>query len=766
MTAISYPLLDVFWTMLWFFWFFIWIWLLIYVLGDVFQSRDLSGWGKAGWVIFLIILPLLGVLVYLIFRGGSMQVRRRRQDADQQEQAFRDYVQEAASSSSPAEELVKLADLRDRGVIAPEEFEREKVVLLHLAQQEGALRRQHEEQRYLQPSGVHVEEVEDQLSTDRLADDAQTYVNVGLDVIDLPGRNRSTQPLMRGDTVWLWVEIGPRSVDAVEGQISAIEPQHLVVGQELEVVFFPDEELALTPVPAIGRFRIAPGELFPVTRRMTTTFGAGRSEDALLAHRLYARLKVPSSVGSWRIRCGVFLKGVLVHVQQLTLPVGDGALPSVRTTFRLLSRFQAPDDFASLRTPTLTIYSNAGVASHEFSFYLPDQHQAAYVKQFALDASVVESLTEVARRSLRMVSWGDDSDGIKKDSRFPQQGDGTFGSASQAADALIELAVAGGNLWLAFANRMSKDQGFHTELRERMGGMGTVQLSLKDSPDLVVPLQLLYDRRLDTSQPHFLRLCAPSAAWLEARVGDPPCLSNPCPSLMGDDPDLQVCIGGFWGVRHAISMNPAQRPCDLVSSVPSTSPPPATVAMCTDSDVTARWATHEENLRTLMSFSHTPAFTSTDVFTSMQQNRSVLLYFLAHLDYANGVPRIVMTDSQPKGALNAATVDLEDMHLCAQQPVVFINACASAAMSPQRLLGLVEAFFRSGAGGAVGTEVKVFVDLAISFAEEMLAAYTAGVALGEALRRARVEMLRLRNPLGFAYIGFGLHDLRLTIDAQ
>jgi Short C-terminal domain len=128
--ASSYPLLDVFWTMLWFFLFFIWIWLLITVFVDLFRSHDLSGWGKAGWAIFVIILPLLGVPFYLIFRGGSMHDRQM-QDAANQEQQFRTYVQQAASSSSStADELTKLADLRDRGVITPEEFEQQKASLL------------------------------------------------------------------------------------------------------------------------------------------------------------------------------------------------------------------------------------------------------------------------------------------------------------------------------------------------------------------------------------------------------------------------------------------------------------------------------------------------------------------------------------------------------------------------------------------------------------------------------------------------------------
>ena len=126
--ASSYPLLDVFWTMLWFFLFFIWIWLLITIFVDIFRSHDLSGWAKAGWVIFVIILPLLGILFYLIFRGSSMH-ERAVQQAQQQEADFRQYVQETAQTSS-ADQLTKLADLRDRGVITEEEFQSQKATVL------------------------------------------------------------------------------------------------------------------------------------------------------------------------------------------------------------------------------------------------------------------------------------------------------------------------------------------------------------------------------------------------------------------------------------------------------------------------------------------------------------------------------------------------------------------------------------------------------------------------------------------------------------
>jgi hypothetical protein len=121
MIATSYPLLDAFLTMLWIFLFIIWIWLLIMIFGDIFRSHDLGGFAKAAWVIGIIIFPFLGVLLYLIVRGGKMHERQLRY-AQAQETAFRAYVQDTAATGDTADQLAKLADLRDRGVISEEEF--------------------------------------------------------------------------------------------------------------------------------------------------------------------------------------------------------------------------------------------------------------------------------------------------------------------------------------------------------------------------------------------------------------------------------------------------------------------------------------------------------------------------------------------------------------------------------------------------------------------------------------------------------------------
>ncbi len=129
----QYPILDFFLTMLYFFLFIIWIWLLITVFVDIFRSHDMGGGAKALWCIFVIILPFLGVFVYLIARGGKMH-ERAAAEAAQQQKAFDAYVKQTAGASASgegaADQLSKLADLKAKGVITDAEFEAQKSKVL------------------------------------------------------------------------------------------------------------------------------------------------------------------------------------------------------------------------------------------------------------------------------------------------------------------------------------------------------------------------------------------------------------------------------------------------------------------------------------------------------------------------------------------------------------------------------------------------------------------------------------------------------------
>jgi Short C-terminal domain/Phospholipase_D-nuclease N-terminal len=117
--AADYPFLDVLWTMILFFCWVAWIWIVITVFMDLFRRHDIGGWGKAGWVVFVIVLPFLGVLVYLIAQHDGMRERSMK-EATEQKQAFDQYVRETAGGS--AAEIAKAKELLDAGTITQEEF--------------------------------------------------------------------------------------------------------------------------------------------------------------------------------------------------------------------------------------------------------------------------------------------------------------------------------------------------------------------------------------------------------------------------------------------------------------------------------------------------------------------------------------------------------------------------------------------------------------------------------------------------------------------
>jgi Short C-terminal domain/Phospholipase_D-nuclease N-terminal len=126
--AYTYPVLDAFVTILWFFLWVIWLVLVFRIIFDIFRSHDIGGLAKALWLLFVLVLPFLGVLVYLIVRGGKMHERDVRM-ARTQDEALRAYVRDAAGTSQ-TDELAKLASLKDSGALSDEEFQRGKARIL------------------------------------------------------------------------------------------------------------------------------------------------------------------------------------------------------------------------------------------------------------------------------------------------------------------------------------------------------------------------------------------------------------------------------------------------------------------------------------------------------------------------------------------------------------------------------------------------------------------------------------------------------------
>jgi len=137
MLAATFGVGQVVYSIFWFFLFFIEIWLMVSVFIDIFRSHDLKGWAKALWVLFVLVVPLLGILVYFIVRGDKMRAHQI-QAQQSQEQSLSDYVRHAAGRGSPADELSRLAELKRDGVISEEEFQQLKSEVMRQASGTGS----------------------------------------------------------------------------------------------------------------------------------------------------------------------------------------------------------------------------------------------------------------------------------------------------------------------------------------------------------------------------------------------------------------------------------------------------------------------------------------------------------------------------------------------------------------------------------------------------------------------------------------------------
>jgi predicted PurR-regulated permease PerM len=123
--AADYPFIDVFWSMLIFFFWVIWIWILITVFVDLFRRHDISGWAKAAWMVFVIVLPYLGVFIYIVTQGRHM-TERRNAELQSASAQFDDHIRTVAGSATPADQIAQAKSLLDSGAIDQAEFDRLK----------------------------------------------------------------------------------------------------------------------------------------------------------------------------------------------------------------------------------------------------------------------------------------------------------------------------------------------------------------------------------------------------------------------------------------------------------------------------------------------------------------------------------------------------------------------------------------------------------------------------------------------------------------
>jgi hypothetical protein len=536
-----------------------------------------------------------------------------------------------------------------------------------------------------------------------------------------------------------------------------------------------------------GELYVQPGEdvkevdFGPMPTLAAATAGTILSLPKRNANRATFLVRTPEHAGLYRLRCAVYfndalIQSRLVFVKVRLLPVvvekllsvlvdfGRGVLTDTSQSARSridfsLSRTLEPSQLVQFRSHKLSLMLNDnGDGTHTLRLIGGD-----FKGDATFDGTYLQDHIDTVRGALRKAAW-DSEDNWEAKFHYKYETPGDLNFKRLEAD-ISKLAIEGYRFYDDIIAKF-KDPKQSKDLTELMREPGRVEVALKRGPsNLVIPASLLYDYTNLAPWTFPWKLCDhfKSNMLTDVPLEETACFRGACPSL---DDNKVVCPGGFWGFRHNLGL-----PLSVLegNSAPThiecPDGPRLAVAVSTDPSLTRR-TTHEEALRKLLPSDHWHyASTFEGTLTLMKESRAAIVYFYCHGGVGGdkkNIPYLRVGPANGPGierlSLRSAKVSWE-----APRPLVFINGCHTAALEPKTAISLVSGFIETAhASGVIGTEITVFESLATTFAEECLRRFIVKkVEIGEAIRGARLALLKRGNPLGLAYIPYVTTVLQL-----
>lgn len=583
-----------------------------------------------------------------------------------------------------------------------------------------------------------------------------------------------TQPLLQRQRCYFWFEVSrQRLAGAIDLQPTALPVEHLPKEARLKVALFAYEgEIVLTAGQDVGEIQLQQNGLAAVTRPAAQP--AGLSAE-LLQRRLFFAVKMPPRAGRFRLRCNIYCEQVLVQSHLVEVEVasqlqrllrGKRTSPALQTRVDFtLSKNLEGAQLEHLQPHRLSVLLNDnGNGTHGFRFF-----GAEGASEFKEDASIpgqeLQNLITKAREALRMAAWGD-SEPWQSGKKFKYDGSGEL---DQLKADLVKFAKRGYRFYDVVITRLAGGKEKARALQELMRRPGLVQIANKDSIRHLLPVAMLYDYDFDTTAPADSYTLCPS--FLQALQQASPLFENEC--FRGACPSrgqpLVICPSGFWGYRHNLGMPPSLTgaPVEAATEIRYQQAPALVVAVSTDVNFKLR-PQHEARLQALRpGVRWHLALTRDDTMTQIKEIDSQVVYFYCHggFDREEDVPYLQVGDPAARQYITRDYLrsKLRDLPAAKPQPLVFLNGCHTTALEPEVALDLVSGFVENAhAAGVIGTEITINEALACIFAEECLRHFLDGVAIGEAVRRGRLQLLQQRNPLGLVYIPYVVASLTLV----
>jgi hypothetical protein len=479
--------------------------------------------------------------------------------------------------------------------------------------------------------------------------------------------------------------------------------------------------------------------------------------------RLYLGVRTPDGPGIYRMRCNIYCRQALLQSRLVFVQVTDvertlgGPVLSTVLDFAAVSDLE-PGNVAAIRPRTLSLLVNDNDdGTHGFRFFAGTE----FKHDATLSGDVLGETLEQARAGLRFVSWGTKTEPTRAEFadlpyRYAQP------DADLVAQDLVTLARSGFIVWDVLVGSLSG--GDDEALAERMRKPGVVELSNKESLDLLVPAACIYDHPLFPEAVD-LTLCP---EYLGARGSTPlantPCFQGECPSY-GDS--KVVCPSGFWGFRHQIGYSASLTggaPEDARNhqlAIPAGAGPEFTAAASADPTLRLRDG-HLRRIQQIAADRWHFAWSRTDLFDLFQTIEPSVVYLYGHGGKRDRAAYFTVGSEADGPIIRASLRGRADWRRT--RPLVFLNGCHSAALAPDAAFSYATGFLQTAhASAVVGTEIAVFERLAVVFAEDCLRRFvTDRRPLGEAVLATRLALLDADIPLGLAYLAFGPPELTLT----
>jgi hypothetical protein len=481
----------------------------------------------------------------------------------------------------------------------------------------------------------------------------------------------------------------------------------------------------------------------------------------VLGRRLLFPVQAPAEPGFRTMRCSIYHRETLVQSRlvraRVTVEVEthDDALAS--TLDYTLSRTLRPEYLRSLPDHRLSLMLNQNEdGSHGFFF----KGQQDFRSTAALSELQVQGMIDRARKAMRKIAWGGEDEWTPELNYLYHDG---AVNLDRLRDDLLTLAINGMRLYHRIASQLADGRERAIELRRLMQTPGQVQIVNKVSPSHLLPASLFYDYdELETGAPgnarfalcpEFVRALGDQRMPLEAQ----PCFQGQCPS---QNERRVVCPSGFWGFRHELGMPVSIRNApEAPVSIPLRQAPAFAMAVYRDFDLREK---HEQRLQSLaQGWTWEYADTYDETLALLGKTRSQVLYFYCHGGFSNDVPYL-QVGGDGEGLIHPENLGW-DLRWTEPRPLVFINGCKTVAVAPEQAFEFVRSLVEThNAAGVIGTEITVFEPLASQFAEEFFDRFLVNKQpLGQAVRGARLALLKKGNPLGLVYVPFALAALKL-----